>query len=270
MLLAANAEDLRAILELFYTLSGIRIVLFDESFNEIIAYPSEKCAFCQEIRKSGQLSAKCVESDLSAFQKSRNLGEIVIYKCHAGLIEATVPLSHGGRIIGYVMFGQITDIKDKELLRQFIDDINKKYNVACSTKGLKYRSKKQLSAAANLLEMCTEYIILKEMVVPQFSASTMLATEYISANLGKEIKIADICDYAGVSRTALYDSFSREYGIGISSYIRKKRLEYAKGLLKSTNLPVSAVSERAGFSDYNYFSRIFKKEFGISPHKVVR
>ena len=49
MFLAAKTDELRSIMELFYNLSGIRIVIFDSNFREIIAYPSEKCAFCREI-----------------------------------------------------------------------------------------------------------------------------------------------------------------------------------------------------------------------------
>lgn len=270
MLLATNAENLREILELFYNLSGIRIVIFDELFNEIIAYPSENCAFCKEMQSQASLSEKCTECNLQSFKESRDAHKIIMYKCHAGLVEATVPLSHNGAIIGYVMFGQITDIKNKHDLNSFILEINKKYGLKCTSKGLKYKSKKQLSAAVKLLEICTEYILLKDMLSPQFSKITLMAREYITANIGKEINIADICTYANVSRTKLYDSFKQECGIGIAAYIRKCKLDYAKKLLKSTSMTVSEVSEHAGFSDYNYFSRIFKKEFGMSPHKVKR
>lgn len=261
MLLETNAENLREILELFYNLSGI---------NEIIAYPYERCPFCSEIHSESFLAKKCDECDLHSFEESRKANKVIIYKCHAGLIEATVPLSHNGNIIGYVMFGQITDIKDKNELNAFVLEINKKYNLKCTSKGLKYRSKKQLSAAVKLLEICTEYILLKDLVAPRFSKTTLLAREYIASNLGSEINISDICRYANVSRTKLYDSFRRECSVGIASYIRKSRLDYAKKLLKNTSMTVSEVSESAGFSDYNYFSRIFKKEFGTSPHKIKR
>lgn len=269
MLLATKTKELRSILELFYNLSGIRIVIFDNSFNEIIAFPPEKCPFCREICSAPALAEKCIESDFSSFEKCRKTGDIIIYKCHAGLTEATVPLSYGGINIGYVMFGQITDIKDKSNLCEFVREINSEYGINCSPKGLKYRSKKQISAAAELLEMCTEYIILKELVIPQYGGIATLAEEYISANLASDIKISDICTYARTNRTQLYEAFSKEFGTGISAYIRSKRLECAFDLLKN-DVPVSEAAERAGFNDYNYFSRIFKKKYGLSPHKITK
>ncbi|MDY4586697.1 MAG: AraC family transcriptional regulator, partial [Oscillospiraceae bacterium] len=41
-------------------------------------------------------------------------------------------------------------------------------------------------------------------------------------------------------------------------------------LLKSGEFTVAEVSEKSGFSDYNYFSRIFKRRYGISPYKIFK
>lgn len=41
----------------------------------------------------------------------------------------------------------------------------------------------------------------------------------------------------------------------------------AKKLLKVTDLSISEISDRVGFSDYNYFSRVFKQRYNISPKK---
>lgn len=268
MSLKINIGELKTVLELFYTLSGIRIVIFDDEYNEIIAYPEEKCEFCSVIRSVKSLSEECKKCDASSFEKSREADGIYIYKCHAGLTEATIPLKDRSKIIGYMMFGQITDLKDKSSLTELVSCINAKYEINCTQQGIKYRSKKQINAAAGLLEICTNYILLKEMIMPDNSRITRRAKEYIKNNLGNEIKIADICSYTGTSRTKLYDAFKSDCNIGIAEYIRNMRLEYACSLLSSGDLPISAVSEKSGFSDYNYFSRLFKKHYGISPHKI--
>ncbi|MDY2850769.1 MAG: helix-turn-helix transcriptional regulator, partial [Candidatus Borkfalkiaceae bacterium] len=53
--------------------------------------------------------------------------------------------------------------------------------------------------------------------------------------------------------------------VPIHSYIQNERLEYAEELLKTTDLPVSAIAVKAGIPDYNYFSKVFRKRTGISP-----
>ena len=52
--------------------------------------------------------------------------------------------------------------------------------------------------------------------------------------------------------------------MGISSYLRLKRIEKAKEYLQNYSLSLKEISYKVGFNDYNYFSQIFKKNVGIS------
>lgn len=268
--LRLNVEEMEEMLKLFYDLSGIRIVVIDENFSEILAYPKEKCPFCREIHSKPKLSALCDSCDRKSFEECRKRRDLYIYQCHMGLVEATIPLRHYDQIIGYVMFGQITSIKDKKELAAFVEQVNQTYQTSCTVKGLKYRSEKQIGAAAKLLEICTEYILTKELAAPQNSDNVLRARQYILEHLGEELSVSEICRHAQVGRTELYRAFSQEYGMGIAAYIRKKRLAHAYELLRTTALPVAVISDQSGFSDYNYFSRVFKQEYGISPHKARR
>lgn len=47
-------------------------------------------------------------------------------------------------------------------------------------------------------------------------------------------------------------------------YIRKRRIDKAMELLKTTSKKVTEISANVGFMDYNYFLRVFKKEVGVS------
>ena len=266
--LSVNTEELREILETFHTLTGIRPVIFDSDFNELMSYPVEKCTFCKAIRENPEGYAKCRESDAGAFKKCTETKDMFIYKCHAGLCEAAFPIKHGERIIGFIMFGQITDIKDKTVLAGHCERICTRYGVKSDISGLKYKNSNQIRAAAKLLEMCTNYILLKEMIALRGNLATDLAKEYIAEHLSEEISVDEICKYTYTSRTKLYDAFRRDCGVGIASYIKEERLKLSRELLRTTEMSVSEVAEKAGFTDYNYFSRVFKKRFGVSPYKT--
>ena len=80
--------------------------------------------------------------------------------------------------------------------------------------------------------------------------------------------IADIISALGVSRTILYTKMRSLMNISIGDYIRKKRLQKARALLL-TDLNISEVAYRTGFSEPNYFSKVFRKEFGISPSEFI-
>ncbi len=59
--------------------------------------------------------------------------------------------------------------------------------------------------------------------------------------------------------------FKKEFGVTFSGYIQQKRLDLAKSMLEETDLPVSAISEKVGYDDYSYFTRVFRKTVGITP-----
>jgi AraC-like DNA-binding protein len=75
-----------------------------------------------------------------------------------------------------------------------------------------------------------------------------------------------LCENINTTRTKLYQIFADELGMGVSTYVRERRLKKAKELLKTTNDSISDIALSVGFSDYNYFTRVFKKQFGMSPY----
>ncbi len=273
MKIKLDTLNLYETLKYFYMLTGVRTVIFDSEFKEIFSYPETACNFCSVIRKNPDLMEKCRESDLSAFEKCKNMENIFVYKCHAGLVEAVMPIKNEKRIIGYIMLGQITDIKDKAELKHLETDIFEKYGVECNTTEIKYKNKNQILAASKLLEICTDYMLLKEMIGAERDTKKAdarilsLAKEYILKHLSDQINIYDLCDYTKTNRTKLYEIFKSECGYGIASYIKDLRLNEAKRLLRESKLSVSEISTRVGFADYNYFSRVYKNRFKISPHK---
>ena len=55
--------------------------------------------------------------------------------------------------------------------------------------------------------------------------------------------------------------------MSISGYIIFKRIDEAKKLLTSTNIPVSVVSARVGYDNFAYFTKIFKDKTGMTPNE---
>jgi AraC-like DNA-binding protein len=53
----------------------------------------------------------------------------------------------------------------------------------------------------------------------------------------------------------------------LTDYINTKRLQRAVSLLRSSGNSIQEVAEQCGFLDMNYFSRLFKRYYGISPRE---
>ncbi len=260
-----NIEKLNETLVTFYEMSGIRVVVFDTECQIVAEYPKNRCSFCDRIRQVAELDEMCRQCDIAGFESCKRSDKIHIYKCHAGLVEAVIPLKYENMTAGYLMFGQITDIKDKMCLDRQIAEFAERHGLKLNADGIKYKNRKKIEASAKILEICAEYIIFKDMIRPQDDKIIENAKAFIKTNLSKQIHVEELCEACNCGRTRLYETFSEKVGIGISQYVNKKRMELAKKLLTSSDLTISEIAYRCGFCDYNYFGKVYKKHYGISP-----
>jgi YesN/AraC family two-component response regulator len=94
--------------------------------------------------------------------------------------------------------------------------------------------------------------------------------ELIEKNMANdEFSIADITQSLGISRSLLHVKMKSLLNISMGDYIRKKRLNKACDLLRE-GCNVSETTYQTGFADPNYFSKCFKREFGIRPTDYQR
>jgi AraC family transcriptional regulator of arabinose operon len=90
-------------------------------------------------------------------------------------------------------------------------------------------------------------------------------TQYIDNNLEKDIKIEDLAENVHFNYNYLFQYFKSHLGVTPMQYIYKRRLEKAKYLLTNTDQSLSEIALTTGFCDVFHFSKLFKKNFGISP-----
>lgn len=90
---------------------------------------------------------------------------------------------------------------------------------------------------------------------------------YLDNNFEKQIIFSELAEHFEVSQSHLSREFFRCMGEQPLHYLTRIRLEKATKLLNTTNMSLEEISISCGFSDSNYFSKIFKKHMKISPGK---
>lgn len=269
-------QELEELLENFYTLTGILVILYDSTQNVIVSCPKhkQKGTFCMKMKENADFRQKCYACDALAFEKVKRTKKLFMYTCHAKLTEAIAPILKNDRIIGYIMFGQIAETDNKNLfiqqLKELCDVYENSTNITNLIRKIKFRSKKQISSAATILEACVSYIQYKEMVYLPQKKLIDSVEEYIDEHISEDISVEDLCREFNLSRTSLYEQMRQHINGGVATFIRQKKLNYARHLLSTTDMTISDVAEAAGFLDYNYFLRLFKTAFGISPKQFVK
>lgn len=92
-----------------------------------------------------------------------------------------------------------------------------------------------------------------------------LALDFMHQNLDAPIQLSDIAKVAYLSEYHFLRTFKSCFQVTPHQYLLQLRLQRAKELLRQTGLPVRQVAEQAGFTDAQYFNRLFRKRIGLSP-----
>jgi AraC-like DNA-binding protein len=263
---------LEELLQSFYQLTKIRIVVFGDDFRKIAEAPGYHSAFCSLIRRNSAAAQRCHDSDRLACERCRDANSLYTYVCHAGLTETVTPIRYGNIVIGYLMIGQVlqlcgsgmeelwADVRDR--CSGYVSDMDALRAAFMEVQPLQIE---QMYATARILEACAGYLWLMRTI--SLSADNLPARidEYISGNLDADLSAAALCGRFSISRSQLYKIAREYYGCGIEQTTRALRVSKAKELLESGSSPVSEVASLVGYQDYNYFIKVFKKETGATP-----
>ena len=117
MLINFNIEKLDRLLYDFHCLTGLTISVWDAEFHQLSYQPKEIRSFCRKIKETPIGRTRCFLSDKQICMECGKTGKPATHYCHAGLIDTAVPIKFKNTILGYIMFGQISDGTDSDILK---------------------------------------------------------------------------------------------------------------------------------------------------------
>jgi AraC family transcriptional regulator len=94
--------------------------------------------------------------------------------------------------------------------------------------------------------------------------------ELIDARLDGNLSLTELADVAGLSPTHFARAFKESVGSAPHQYLMGLRIERARRLLDSPDAVLSDVAARTGFADQAHLTRLFKRQFGVTPGAFKR
>ncbi|WP_246067812.1 helix-turn-helix domain-containing protein [Changchengzhania lutea] len=91
------------------------------------------------------------------------------------------------------------------------------------------------------------------------------AVDIIKTELDTVANITVLAKRVGLNQNALQNGFKHLYDASVKEFIRDYRLEKARKLMETTGLNITQITYKIGINSRSYFSKIFKKKYGISP-----
>ncbi len=90
---------------------------------------------------------------------------------------------------------------------------------------------------------------------------------YIEKNYSQKILLKDISDHIHLCESECCRLFKRYMNQPLSVFLQEYRIERSLEELTAGEDPIGLVAERAGFSDSNYYTKVFQKKMGCSPRQ---
>lgn len=92
-------------------------------------------------------------------------------------------------------------------------------------------------------------------------------TNYVNENYTKKLTLEDMASQVYVSRSHLCKILKEEFNCTFIEYVNKVRVNKSCNLLEDDAIPISNIASMVGFCDQSYYTKVFKKEIGVSPKR---
>lgn len=92
----------------------------------------------------------------------------------------------------------------------------------------------------------------------------------ILKNVAEDYNVEDLANNIGITQVKLQEGFKLLFSRTVIEYIRHVRLEEARDLMNTTDYNISQIVYSIGFSSRSYFSKIFKRKYGINPSEFLK
>lgn len=219
-----NKGRVKEIMESFHILTGITLVLICTDGKTILKYPEGNNVFCSCMKAGKRTGKLCMECDERALEYCRMENALYMYHCHAGLLEACMPLFLEREVVGYLMLGQITDDPDKKRLgrrlaqyiqyncRDGLDEVFRmdpeRIKQVLSREEsygseILYCTKETIHAATVLMNACSSYLISEKNIQKKKKHFVERLDEYLELHLSEPITVQQICRYFGMGRKGM-------------------------------------------------------------------
>lgn len=122
-----------------------------------------------------------------------------------------------------------------------------------------------------MTEMFESYCrMVRQHSTRDYSPPVQKSITAIESDLSQDLSLSALAAMQCISKSYLSTLFKKETDMTVTEYVNHRRIEYAALLLSTTQLQVQTVAQHCGMMDVQYFSKLFKRIKGLTPHEYRR
>lgn len=237
--------------------------------------------FCDHMVETEPGCQMCVEMQSRLANTSAG-GETSTATCVAGLVDSSVPVRVGEKVLGHLQTGQVALKKLTPVGFKRVTEFLKKGGADVDWETLERAyfdtrqiEKKQYDAVVRLLEVFAQHLSLAaEQIATQRDhaepAMVERARQVIDERSGDALTLTEIARSVHASTFHFCKTFKRATGMTFTQYLSMVRIAKAKKLLANPQARITEVAYEAGFASLTHFNRMFRRIAGQSPSDFRR
>ncbi len=204
-------------------------------------------------------------------QFSKNADEFIEFSLNCNIRKISEPKTQVGRDVekAVALFGAIPCIPAADhfgLIRLFQEALKEaELQQTAYTWQIQAKVAEILIAAVRAIEQDHKHITVKDSSLNKPNYRIAKIEKYVRTNITKDIRPKDIASYMNLSEKQISRIVYAYKGFSTKKFITRTKLQKAKELLISSDIPIKEIAKILGFSDECYFSTVFKTHEGIPP-----
>lgn len=236
--------------------------------SELFMFNIHENSHCIFVKSFAATKEHCIKSQKKIREKCKT-GSFC-GTCYAGVTEYVYPVSDGNDVVCFICVSGYAGEKCESYVRR----CSEKYGIPMPELKMSAQSLKREIPDKSYTDTLTMPLVRMLESAYEKNDGTVAYTSviektvnYVNRNYMYDVTLNGLCEKFSCSRSYMSHNFKKYTGKTFREYINFLRLKTARSLLCNSHLTVTETAISVGFSDPNYFSNVFKTEYGLSPRE---
>lgn len=248
--------------------SGLYVTVHGKGISGLLEHNIHRNPFCYLVKTDDSAWDKCKSCQQKVLKEHKR--ERLFGMCYAGIEEYVYFVNDKTfiSVSGYAINRERAVERINRLSDEFYLDRGELIRVYENS--LKHEMEDDGALDTKIRPLCHMLYLLQLLLadLPQSTSNRTLfdsILDYVQRNFMQSIEIRDIAQACACSESTVSHLFKEYTEVSAKRYIGSLRIEQAKKLLSTSDLPIGTVALMCGFDNINYFPTAFKKAVGVSP-----
>lgn len=267
MLIECDLQRLEKVLQAFTLTTGVGADMLRGDFTLILQqFGRQWNARCTLMAEKDSCAGQ-LRGMLRECSRTRSAGS---YLCPAGFLTLAVPIQQADAIMGYLLLGPLRTAKtdtDQSCIGTAVQNpqLPQQYSAE-----LPLCTEQKVESLLCMADMLAKYILTESILVMNTGRNMETVIDFINRHLDHPLSVQTIVQHTHISKSVLYKIIHEHFHCTPGELVMRKKAEEAVRMLLGTDRSVDEIAHILAFSSPGYFSRVFKRLYGETPHRYRR